>query len=159
MDANAMGAYYTGWRTTVSFLGDEMRYYVLSSPIAPSPSPLSQLFVTSLSFLCDFSSVPRFASPSGLVGSGPNLFVVDSEAALIRGVNLIEGYSKTVLGGDKRGAFAGTATSSDLRQFEGFGDLDTAGYKVGVGRIATFFVLRLFMYLYHLYHISQYQLQ
>ena len=46
-------------------------------------------------------------------------------------MNLIEGYSRTVLGGDKRGAFAGTAASSDLRQFEGFGDLDTAGYKVG----------------------------
>ena len=77
-------------------------------------------------------SMHRFASPSGLVGSGPNLFVVDSEAALVRGVNLIEGYSKTVLGGDKRSTFAGSADSSDLRQFEGFGDLDTAGYKVRV---------------------------
>ena len=75
--------------------------------------------------------MPRFASPSGLVGSGPDLFVVDSEAALVRGVNLIEGYSRTVLGGDKRGAFTGDAASSDMRQFEGFGDLDTAGYKVG----------------------------
>ena len=56
---------------------------------------------------------------------------MDSEAALVRGVNLIEGYSRIVLGGDKRGAFTGDAASSDLRQFEGFGDLDTAGYKVG----------------------------
>ena len=79
----------------------------------------------------------RFASPAGLVGSGPDLYVVDSEAALVRGVNLIEGYSKTVLCGDKRGVtFGGTnggtttaLVSSDLRQFEGYGDLDTVGYK------------------------------
>ena len=131
-------------------------------PLSPHPYPLSSLFVTSHSFPHNFFSVLRFASPSGLVGRGPNLFVVDSEAALIRGVNLIEGYSKTVLGGDKRGAFAGTATSSDLRQFEGFGDLDTAGYKVDVGYYVTpVSLLGLVMYLplYHLYHISQYHLQ
>ena len=125
----------------------------------PSFFSLLSLFFTCHSFRRHFSSVPRFASPSGLVGSGPNLFVVDSEAALIRGVNLIEGYSKTVLGGDKRGAFAGTATSSDLRQFEGFGDLDTAGYKVAVGYYVTpVSLLGLYMYLplCHLYHISPY---
>jgi thiol-disulfide isomerase/thioredoxin/sugar lactone lactonase YvrE len=55
-----------------------------------------------------------FAQPSGLASDGKSLYVADSEANILRGINLSEGLVQTVAGGDL---------------FE-FGDRDGAGDEV-----------------------------
>jgi hypothetical protein len=72
------------------------------------------------SFLSD---TLRFAQPAGIVGSSGRLFVVDNEACTLRAINLIEGYTKTVLGQD------GIVSGQDSRLLEGYGDVDTSGFK------------------------------
>jgi hypothetical protein len=51
------------------------------------------------------------------------LFVVDNEACTLRAINLIEGYTKTVLGQDE------IVSGQDSRLLEGYGDVDTSGFK------------------------------
>ncbi len=94
----------------------------------------------------------RFGAPAGMAAGSGRMFVVDSEASSLRAINLVEGFSSTILGGIKPGALfkssAGNAIGSSLqaplegiggsvgqgsvrnsRIVGGIGDVDAAGYK------------------------------
>jgi hypothetical protein len=68
----------------------------------------SQLGLVS-SFLSDNL---RFNQPAGIAGSSGRLFVVDSAASSLRALNLIEGYTNTVLGQDQEVSVSVTARIS-----------------------------------------------
>ena len=75
----------------------------------------------------------RVASPSGLAANGGRLFFTDNEACSVRGINLIEGYSSTLLGGSKGNSlFKPTDNNIEIRDqkiVDGFGDVDSSSYK------------------------------
>jgi DNA-binding beta-propeller fold protein YncE len=69
----------------------------------------------------------RFIQPMGLTAGGANLFIVDSDGATIRTVNLVEGYSRTVAG-SKSDSILGSSEDSDaVNLIENFGDSDGVG--------------------------------
>lgn len=92
----------------------------------------------------------RLGSPAGMAAGQGRLFVVDSEASSIRLVNLIEGFSNTIVGGQKASSLFKSSASSavgntllaplegigglqgsvrDSRIAGGFGDVDSVGYR------------------------------
>jgi len=75
-----------------------------------------------LKYLSDLS----FVEPNGLSSSSGRLFVVDSGAGSVRVMNLIEGYSKNILG---TGSGSSLFTSNDISLDNSFGDVDGPGIE------------------------------
>ena len=73
-----------------------------------------------LKYLSDLS----FVEPNGLSSSSGRLFVVDSGAGSVRVMNLIEGYSKNILG---TGSGSNIFSSNDISLDNSFGDIDGPG--------------------------------
>jgi hypothetical protein len=80
----------------------------------------------------------RLAAPAGIASGGGRLFFVDSEACSVRSINLIEGYSATIVGGDKasnffkkssKGGFGSETEIRDQKINSGNGDVDSSGYR------------------------------
>ena len=88
----------------------------------------------------------RLGNPAGIASGSGRLFIVDSEASSLRAINLVEGYSTTVLGGSKPGSLFKSSTSTAIgnsllaplegiggvrnsRISGGFGDVDATGYR------------------------------
>ena len=75
-----------------------------------------------LKFLSDLS----FVEPNGMAYSSGRLFILDSGAGSLRVVNLIEGYSKNILGtGSSTGIFSSDKEVESLDN--SFGDIDGPG--------------------------------
>ena len=67
----------------------------------------------------------RFIQPAGLVGLGPKLVVVDSDACSVRLADFISGTSSTLIGGRR----VNPTSDEDSFTWSGFGDVDAPGYK------------------------------